>query len=110
MTSEDYDKLSNTEIRLAISKVVLPDSIEGKWKDDPMELIPDYPNDLNAMREAVLRMPADNHRRWVMILEDILGITTSVADEGWDREHCFALATATAVQIAKAFVLATAGD
>jgi hypothetical protein len=59
------------------------------------ELVPDYPNDKNAMREVLIKLPKEKFQRWWLILcRDIVPI-----------DDVSNAATATALQEAEALIL-----
>lgn len=76
--------------------------MQATWWKNPkgeFETPPDYPKDLNAMREAVANLKPDDANRWA---EELDKITAFGANPHWtNRYH---LANATARQRAEAFL------
>ncbi len=109
--------------RIAMSEDVWPEGIEEGWEaggrpfghhdghghPKHMVLLPDYPNDLNAIHEATLKIPKEKWADWRATLFKILGYVPGrsedeIIDDVMTAELDFKFGNATARQRAEAFV------
>ena len=124
MTSEQYDKLTDEEKRIKVAELcgwsTLKITLERGRKmmhettgqvGYAKDVLPDYINDLNAMREAELVMLAQRRvfkQGWLNseVYTNNLGRILDCSD----KEDWILCVTATAAQRAKAFVLTMGGS
>lgn len=83
--------------------------ILGNIEDIPLDPLPDYPNDLNAMHEAEkLLLPDDaQYSQWNFYAAELGRLTLNDNSRGWQplsNDDCFPLLHASASQRAEAFL------
>ena len=117
MKPEEVQKLSDNVLRCSVHNLIYPTDIaeydeggfircsgmNGEEAFAPLSAIEDYPQDLNAMHEAVVSLSElDRARFWLNVARVIL---VGYVDRRVAQCHFEEIAEATARQRAEAFVL-----
>jgi len=74
----------------------------GRHGGREYEALPNYPNDLNAMHEAVSLLPEEDKHAYAVILADMLWLPTNWGWQDW--RDTLSISEATTTQRAEAFL------